>query len=325
MSRLSQRAQSQPAISNRREALRTERLFFKRYCDWYSLGMEKTLTIEGMEFVQMPRVRVGGPTDPVEVYRGEGIFLRLGTAKSLQGHLDTHRKMQESGFPVANILKTGTIEDKIYFIEEGLGRSLMELFTEDCKSAGSITDDHFVILTDLTRRHLEAQFRSVQEARYTEAFATGIHLHIVCEELPEWSAAIKRRFDEAIANTAVYPFVLSHGDYNVANILEKGEIDLEDAMLAPIGFDPVSAIVTTEMYPLTGDYESLSRYQFSDSQRAAFYALCDSVFQSHGIPPLSARAHDFAFFRTVWLVARMHKWPKTQQYRYDLFIKRYLN
>lgn len=291
----------------------------------YSGDMERTLNIDGMEFMQMPRLRAGGSQEPIEVFKGEGIFLRIGSPRSIEHHLKTHRAMLESGFPVANILKVGKLDERIFFIEEGLGRSLLDIFTEDCKAGGNIQDEHFAVQMELTRRHLEAQSRTKQKERDVASFANGIHLGIVCDELPQQATAIRKRFENALVNTQDYPYVLSHGDFNAANILEKGVIDFEDALYAPIGFDPVSAIVTTELYPLEGDYESLSRYQFTDQQRDEFYKMCDGIFASLGIPPLSAVAVDFAFFRTIWLVARMHKWPKLQQYRYDTFIKRYLD
>lgn len=286
--------------------------------------MEKTLNIEGMEFVLMPRQRAGGAQDAIEVYKGEGIFLRIGSPQVIEHHLKTHRDMLEAGFPVANILKVGKLDDRIFFIEEGLGRSLLDIFTEDCKTAGKISDEHFAVQMELTRRHLEAQSRTKQQERDAASFAKGVHMDIVCSELPQQATALRKRFESAIENTRDYPYVLSHGDYNAANILEKGVIDFEDALYAPIGFDPVSAIVTTELYPSEGDYESLSRYRFTETQRSEFYRMCDGIFASLGILPLSAVAEDFAFFRTIWLVARMHKWPKLQQYRYDTFIKRYL-
>ncbi len=281
--------------------------------------MEKTLKIDAMEFVQMPRL-----LEPIEVYKGEGIFLRIGRPTAIEQHLKTHREMFESGFPVANILKSGVLDDRSYFIEEGLGISLLEIFTEDCKTHGAIRDEHFAVLCDLTRRHLEAQFRTAQKKRDVDSFEKGIHVEILCAEMPDYADAIRARFALAVKNTENYPYVLSHGDFNASNILEKGVIDFEDALLAPIGFDPVSAFVTTEMYPLSGDYESLSRYQFTESQITDFYKMCDGIFASCGIPPLSDAREDFAFCRSVWLVARMHKWPKLQKFRNERFIQLYL-
>lgn len=285
--------------------------------------MQSVLTVGGKKFTRLPRIRTD--EGPVTVYKGEHEFLRIGEPRVIESHISLHRRMLECGFPVAAIVDTGVLDTRAYFIETSLGeKSLSDLFYADYTEKSVISEEHFLRLVDITRQYLHAQFRTAT-SRDVDAFGKGILLDTLCKELPEHETQIRARYASAIARTEPFPYVMTHGDYNPANIHPGGVIDIEDSFSAPIGYDPVTAIVTTEANPLESGYESRARYRYADAQRDAYYAACDDVFAEHDIPKLSGVRDDFAFCRFVWLTARMHARPKLQRYRYDLFIDRYLS
>jgi hypothetical protein len=115
-----------------------------------------------------------------------------------------------------------------------------------------------------------------------------------------------------------------HGDLGPANIYPLGVIDFEDTASGPIGFDAASAIMTTEWFPQSRDYEFFERARFSTAQVEEYLAHCDRILTGAGLPKLSDSFDCFAFFRAAWLTANMQEWPKLQKYRYDLFIEKYL-
>ena len=153
---------------------------------------------------------------------------------------------------------------------------------------------------------------------------------MLLDELPQYAEKIKSRFDRAVNHLSELPFVLTHGDFNPFNTHQKGIIDLENSSWAPFGYDIVSAIGTNEYFPFAknigaNDFEFISGYKFSENQKDAYLGLFDTQLGRLNLLPLTSYADGLMFMRAIWLLVRMHKWPKIQRYRYDKFIREYLN
>ena len=52
--------------------------------------------------------------------------------------------------------------------------------------------------------------------------------------------------------------------------------------------------------------------------------VIDSIATGANLPRLSEFKDDFEFCRASWSLVRMHKWPKLRQFRYDLFMQKFL-
>jgi len=82
--------------------------------------------------------------------------------------------------------------------------------------------------------------------------------------------------------------------------------------------------LTCDYYPDSADFEFFAKYRFSEEQKHQYIEVLDHICAETNIPPLSKFKNEFEFSRAVWLLIWMHKWPKLQKFRYDLFIERFL-
>ena len=160
--------------------------------------------------------------------------------------------------------------------------------------------------------------------RNFDGFARGVHLDWLSAELPQYEKVIAKRFQEITKRLSVFPFVISHGDLNANNLYPEGVIDLEDSFRGPFGYDLMSALVHIGYFPDSAEYEYFARYRFTPDQANRYRAMADTLSQKAGFPPLSRFDADFDFCRGAWSLVRMHKWPKLQEFRYNLFIKKFL-
>lgn len=281
--------------------------------------VKRTITLDGRTFSLLREQRSG-----LALYKSEGAYARIGPPERIKRDLETHQAMQEAQYPVAKILAHGTTAAGDYFIEEALGnKTFRTLFEEDIEREGTISEKNFADFVRIVERHLIAQSRSLIPADST-GFARGVHLEVLCEELSQYCISLPDKFQRVLQKLVDFPYVLSHGDFNPANIFPAGVIDFEDAFPGPFGFDAVAAVSTVEWFPESDEYEYFAHYRFTDAQKETYLAMCDTVSVAAGHPKISAYYDDFAFCRAMWSVVRMHGWPKLQAWRYNKFIKTYL-
>ena len=235
------------------------------------------LTIEGKTYELVKEQRGG-----LSVYRGEDSYARVGAPESVARTIATHRKMEHLDFPVARTLSSGSLGDSDYTIEQSLGtKTFRTLFEEDIIAFGSISEDRFNEFIRISKRYLQAQSKALVLAD-SVSFARGIHLDIMREELPHFTNSLSIKFDTICERLTEFPYVFSHGDFNAANILPLGVIDLEDTFSAPFGFDAASPLSTIDWFPSGPEYEYFARYRFSAAQREAYFAMCDEVSRAAG-------------------------------------------
>lgn len=281
--------------------------------------VDQTLHIEGRDFTLVREQRSG-----LSLYRSDDAYLRIGNPERIAREVTTHRTMEAARFPVPTLLSNGTRDEQAYLMEQALGdKTFRVLFEESILATGVISDGLFDQFLSIVRRYLLAQ-SSARTVADRDAFAAGIRLDLIVKELPQYAYSLPDRLDRILKKLAAYPYVLSHGDFNAANIFPTGVIDLEDSFPAPFGFDAVSAISTLDWLPDSMEYEYYARYRFSAEQRTAYFAMCDEVAREAGYPPPSLHAEDFGFCRAIWSCVRMDQWPKLQAWRFDKFIKTYL-
>ena len=282
------------------------------------MSME-TLHLNGVEYRLISRQRGGGA-----VYRGPDI-LRIGPPELIRRHITIHHMMESSGYPVPHLLSEGEHDGLLYFREDCLeGQRLNDAFADSIAAHGTIEETLFDAFLGISLRWLAAEANARRGADYLPLFREGIHLDMLQAELPEHASAIERRWREAEERLQSLPVVLSHGDFNAANTFPGGVIDIEDAIMAPLGYDAATALVTVDWFPSGDEYEFQARYRFSDAQRTRFISACDQRLEEAGFVRLSTVFSDFEFARAVWMCVRMHQWPRLQQYRYSRFIESFL-
>jgi hypothetical protein len=238
--------------------------------------------------------------------------------------------MLELGFPIAEIVSDGFINEYRYFIETSLGdENFSSIFTKEIQNEGRVSEESFNDFLDIALKLAQSQLKTVSDKKDFLKFSNDIYLDMLLEELPEYAEKIKIRFDMAISHLSELPFVLTHGDFNPFNTHRKGVIDLENSSSFPFGYDIVSAVGTNEYFPFSKDpgsegFEFVAGYRFSENQKSDYFKTFDSLCVEFNLPKISQFREDFMFMRAIWLLVGMHKWPKIQKFRYKKFINDYL-
>ena len=285
--------------------------------------MEDTVVIEGQTF-SLVRVQRGGDT---AVYRGDGVYLRLGNPVKIKESLARHQQMLRSGFPVAEVKSEGEFGDQYYFIEDSLGDQRFggEIFNQEVVGSGQISDETFARFLEITKRYAEAQIATTTNEKNIPEFAEGIHLGVMCDELPGLADALQARFKQATDRLADFPFAFTHGDFNPHNLYPNGVIDFEDSFQGPIGYDIVTNLFHPENFAVGSEYEYVSGYQFTEDQKQLYRDTFDSLYVEHNLPAISKVWEDLAFCRALWSASNMQAWPHLQRFRYDLIKSRFLS
>ena len=121
-----------------------------------------TLTIAGKRFEHIKtreRVSIG-------VFRSEDKtqFLRIGNKKSIAQEIALHKNLIQYGFPVPSIIAEGEYGQEAYYIEQSLGeKHFGDLFLQDYKRTGKVSDVCFDSLMALSKSFAEAQIKTAQD------------------------------------------------------------------------------------------------------------------------------------------------------------------
>lgn len=283
--------------------------------------LPENIELEGTNFEFVKSQRDGNSA----IYKGPESYLRIGSSEKIHSDLALHKRMESAGFPVARLIAEGELDGQAYFIESSVGeKTLSKTFAEETEVTGAISQESFNHFLNITDQFARAQLRTQTAERNFEGFADGIHLDILCQELPHYAERIRAKFKEIQKRTTGLPFVISHGDFNPHNLYAGGAIDLEDSYHAPFGHDLIGGIISIDYFPDSQEFEYFAKYRFSEEQKRRYLELLDGICDEQGLPQLSGFQSDFEFTRAVWLLVRMHKWPKLQKFRYDKFIEEFL-
>lgn len=287
--------------------------------------MSKKITINGRVFEHIKTREYL----PVSVFKSNSLFLRTGSEEILKKEIRFHRNLLKFDFPVPEILEEGKINGDHYYIETSLGERLFgDIFAKDFKKNGGVSEKNFLMFLDLAKKFAKAQIAAKKLDEDEKDFYSGIHVDFVLEELPGLKDDILNAFGMIKERSRSLPYVLTHGDFNPYNILEKGVIDFGSIFYAPAGFDLVTAIYNAYSFPRAGDYEMKREFEFSTRQIEVYFNSIDEIYAKSGLPPLTKFIDDFILCRLIWATARMGETPNIQKWRYERFeemLKNYLS
>ena len=251
-------------------------------------------------------------------------ILRIGEKEKIEEDLRKHQTLLEQGYPVAKVLDVGELGNDKYFIEECLGDKLFgEILKSDFEMYGRVMDESFQLMIDGSSKMLRVQIANSSSVQNWDELLTGVHVDWLIEELPEIKESVLKRIELCKKRLTNIPFVFSHGDYNAYNLFPKGVIDFEDGFYAPVGFDCLGLMVYPEYFPTkdVAELEINGGYKFSDEQRQKYFNAMNSILIENGLPGAEEIYEEIRFLKSIWLTVKMHRWPKMQEYRYELFKK----
>lgn len=279
----------------------------------FALGQESLVLGEGhFTLVNLQR------DEATAVYRGGDTFVRIGRPDKMVPNFNLHKKMESAGFPVPRLIDSGNYGELFYFTEKSLGdRHLGDEFAVDVEATGEISEEHFNQLVSLVKKFALAQYGTAK-AEDVESLRNGIHLELLCKEMLEDDAVkLQAKFKEVTERLSVFPYVITHGDFNPHNIYECGVIDFEDSFYGPFGYDLTTALVHIRNFPLEDTDEFRALYNFTPEQIERFTDALDAISTDLGLPPLSLYTDDLDFLRTIWSAVRMAKYPNLQEFRFN--------
>lgn len=282
------------------------------------MEFKKQLVIKGIHYDLVDVQREGRTA----IYRADESYLRIGASEKIKKDLAFHIKMESFGFPVAKLIDKGEFEGMAFFVEESLGEEKFgDIFKRETEQFGRIQDKTFDDFIAISEKFAFAQLKIATDKKDWNDFTRGIHLDIICDELPELKDRIMDTYKKAEERLSVFPFVITHGDFTSQNIYPKGVIDLEDSFMGPAGYDIGAIMDIATWFPQSKEYEFYRFYTFIDVQKQKYLDAMDAIYLKHNLPKISDYLADFNFTRGIWFAVRMDHTPKLQQFRYEALKK----
>lgn len=261
---------------------------------------------------------------PISIYVRENLFLKTGPKDILEKELNFQKHLFELGFPVPQVMGEGKKDNAFYFFEESLGDNNMEYtFLQDMKEQKEISEEHFNQFLNITKIYAISQIKTSTECDGKEKFTKDL---LRDDEINTEISSLTHKTNQAVKKALdalyVFPTVLTHGDFHPANLFPKGVIDLGGFALAPMGYDLLANIYTANILIYSKKKNATHKmYNFTRKQINQYLDEIDKIFVINGLPKLSEYKNHFIFLRLIWATVRMHKWPKTQMQRYELYDK----
>jgi hypothetical protein len=266
--------------------------------------------------------------DALSIYKSREAYLRIGRRAAVERELERHRQWLKLGFPLPDLLAQGEHGGWFYAIEASAGERVFgEIFEQESRQCGQISDTSFDAYLTLVGRFAESQLRT-QTATQTQdnirsEFAALVRLDGVLTELPHLRDKTLAAFEHAITRLQCFPSVYSHGDFHPYNVCPGGVIDLENAGRGYAGYDVITGLLMNDLFsPDDQDFH------YSDTQRQHYLDEHDSLFVAYGLPAPSSYLDDFLFCKHLSLVPERHYRPQQQRWFYESYtnlLARYLD
>ncbi len=279
------------------------------------MNFDKQIIIDNVEYHLEDIQRSGNSA----IYKDNINYLRIGAPEKIDKDLSFHKKMEAFGFPIAKLRGEGDYQGMRYFIEKSLGdEHFGQILKRETQALGHVSDESFEIFLNILIKFGAAQIKTISSDQDWESFRNGIHLDIICRELPEYADRIVARYKQSEERLKAFPFGIMHGDFTPFNIYPKGVIDLEDSFVGPLGYDLGSFVEIQNWFPETSDDEFHRVYKFTPEQRAKLISSIDDLYVNAGLAKISDYTEDFNLTKGIWFTVRMQSLPKLQQFRYEL-------
>lgn len=251
------------------------------------------------------------------VYRGPETYLRIGLPAVVERELTFHRQLLVQGFPVAPLLGTGIHDGQPYFSEAALGDPVFgDCMEAETQAQGAVSEASFRSLLALVLRWGEAQLQNMAPADSHADLATTVRLADVTRLLPAYSVLTRQAFERAQQRLAVFPTVLTHGDFHPYNLCAGGVIDLEFVHWSGAGYDVITGLFAEGLLP-----PASTDYRYTAQQRRAALAAIDELFHPYHLPRPSAYLDEFRLCRMMRIVQLAEQRPPAvQAWIYERYI-----
>lgn len=277
-----------------------------------------------------PKLSIGGQTfehivsrDLVSIYVANDVYLRIGPEQVLRPEMEAHQRMHVLEFPVLPVLNSGQHQGSFYYTEASAGETFGDLFDNQAGQLGDIQETSFAAFLQIVLNYANTQLQHRTQEEPVDTFRRMIKASEAATALPEVADMTVRAFDLAAERLAIFPAVLTHGDFHAFNICEWGVIDFERVAYGFAGYDVVTAILLPGLLPPAAD-----EYSFSPEQIEHALSAIDTIYQEQGLPGPSAFSRDYLICKMMWLVAGRKRPPELLTWlddRYRAMLAAYLS
>jgi aminoglycoside/choline kinase family phosphotransferase len=259
---------------------------------------KENIEIDGKTFSYIKNRLIGGK---VFGNQDKSEYLRTANHAEIAGEVNLTKDLYARGFPVPEVLASGTLNDGTsYYIEKSIGERVFgEIFMEETKAQGRVSEESFDAFLDVIRRYCEAQFDHKNFVPHDkDALAAMTALANVMRNnppSPQMQAMFNEAYEKASERIMSLPLSYVQADLNAFNILHDGIIDFELAAFGPVGYDALTNVHFGRMWP-----KERVAYVFTDDQIAKYISEIDRVAQEKGLPKVSEYENDFLVLKAIW-------------------------
>ena len=243
----------------------------------------------------------------VAVFRGPGRFLRLGD--ELPVELETHRRMLELGYPVADILDVGELDGAPYLVERSMGEPTLGDAWADRGDDSWVPAEEFAGFLAIMVRQAQAQLRDTRPPD-RDGLAGFLGVGAACANVPALAGEIEEAFSRAWVSLQDFPAALQHSDLHPYNVCPLGVIDLEGSGWASAGYDVTTAVLEATLARAVWDHDRLTLAWFTPDQVTTYLEAIDGVFREASLPPPSASLDAYLVCRVLATCSRIPRDPE---------------
>lgn len=231
------------------------------------------------------------------------------------------------GFPVPQIIGRGILENAVtgatpYIIETSAG----ETFAGSIECGGTPYITTFEAYLEASAHWLEVQLDNpeLKPADLDKVFYVNELRHEIQADVDTDIAStmvdlLRNTWQTIARRLNELPTVINQGDFNPRNVTWlKKVIDFEFALKAPVGYDAVSALFHTYMFPPEPNYEARRTHEFTRAQVTDALKEYDRIFTEHGLPPLTTYLDDLIIAKLIWSSGGETDRPQLQGWRWRL-------
>ncbi|MFI6152167.1 phosphotransferase [Kitasatospora sp. NPDC051170] len=242
----------------------------------------------------------------------DGLLYKRTGGDDLREEIEFQRLAAGLGYPVPEIVDSGSENGGYYVIERSLGStSLHEEARADAMRDGQVSDHVISTAAAVSSKLLQAQARHPLPA--SPWFEKAAFAKEVFEENPDFDTPrVHDTVKRALDRLALLPTVHGHLDYGLPNVLAAGVIDWQHHGPIPLGYDVYPAL---DIVAFKGGGKG---YTISPEQRAAYIAALDETTASLTGQRASAHLGDFLLIKCFFFLALMRP---TDPARHDKHIK----
>ncbi|MFI6443265.1 phosphotransferase [Kitasatospora sp. NPDC050543] len=242
----------------------------------------------------------------------DGLLYKRTGGEDLREEIEFQRLAAGLGYPVPEIVDSGSENGSYYVTERSLGSaSLHEKALTDALRDGQISYQVISTAAAVSSKLLQAQARHPLPA--SPWFEKAAFAKDVFDENPDFDTPrVRDTVKRALDRMALLPTVHGHLDFGLPNVLAAGVIDWQHHGPIPLGYDVYPAL---DIVAFKGGGKG---YSISPEQRAAYVAALDETTASLIGQRVSEHLGDFLLVKCFFFLALMRP---TDPARHDKHIK----